>query len=59
MTDENSFNYLTREHEHKNGEVGRDLYSTPCPATLVNDEARKTGLPRAQDIGTKTQGKDY
>lgn len=51
--DDGRYHYITPEHEHRSGQTGRDLYTTDRPATLNNDTARETGLPRAQDIGSK------
>jgi len=48
-----NYHYITPEHTHRNGEVGRDLYITDRPATLQNDTSRDTGLPKAQDVGVK------
>lgn len=63
MAEEDSkYHYITTEHEHRSGHTGRDLYTTDRPATLHNVTARETGLPKAQDIGTKdhlVKDRDY
>ena len=59
---DNSFNYLSIEHEHKDGSIGRDHFVTDRMATMQNDTAQEYGLPKAQDIGEKrhlTKGEDY
>ena len=59
---ENTYNYVTPEHRHHDGTIGRDVYSTDHPATLVNKETAKSGLPNAREIGEKShlrKGKDY
>jgi hypothetical protein len=60
--DDGKYHYITPEHEHRSGQVGRDLYSTDRPATLSNDTAREIGLPKAREIGSKDhliKGEDY
>lgn len=65
MSDENNsggYNYITPEHTHNSGQVGRDVFTTDQPATLSNRESRESGLPKAHEIGEKThlnKGQDY
>jgi hypothetical protein len=65
MSDENKYHYITPEHKHEDGNVGRNVFTTDTMATRDRSVARETGLPFAEDRHVYTQndhlikGQDY